>query len=57
MYTVEIGSDVIIYIQSFIKICTVIYVTLWLYRKNLRGCNVGITDRRDGFMGHDVRTK
>jgi hypothetical protein len=44
---VEIGSGVMIYIQSFMKIGTGIQAILRFYLSNVKGCNVRVTDGRD----------
>jgi hypothetical protein len=46
-YAVEIASCGMIYIQSFMKTGTGVQAILRLCLRSLRGCNVGITDRRD----------
>jgi hypothetical protein len=43
-YTVQMVSDGIIYVPSFMKIGTGVQAILRFYLENLRGCNVGITD-------------
>jgi hypothetical protein len=47
MYAVEMGSGGMIYLPSFMKIGTGIQAILWFCLSNLKGCNVGITVRRD----------
>jgi hypothetical protein len=47
IYTVEIGSGGVIHIQSFTKIGTGVQAILKFCLRNLRGCNVGITEGRD----------
>jgi hypothetical protein len=47
MYGVEMTSDGMIYIPSFMNIGRGIQAILRLCLRNLRGCNVGITDGRD----------
>jgi hypothetical protein len=49
MYTVEMASCGMIYLASLMKIATGIQAILRFCLRNLRGCNVGITDRR-GFL-------
>jgi hypothetical protein len=44
MYAVEIASFAVIYIQSFMNTGTGIEAILRFCLRNLRGCNVGITD-------------
>jgi hypothetical protein len=46
-YTVEMASCGIICIPSFMKIGTGVQAILKFSLRNLRGCNVGITDVRD----------
>jgi hypothetical protein len=55
MYAIELASDVMIYIPSFMKIGTGIQAMLRFCLSNLRGCNVGITD--GGFMKCSVEMK
>jgi hypothetical protein len=43
----EIGSDCMIYIQNFMKIDTGVQAISYFSIRNLRGCNVGITDEWD----------
>jgi hypothetical protein len=49
MYTVEMASCgmILLYIPSFMTITTGVQALLRFYFRNLRGCNVGITDGRD----------
>jgi hypothetical protein len=44
MYTVEMTSCGMIYLSSFMKIGTGVQAILRFCLRNLRGCNVGITD-------------
>jgi hypothetical protein len=44
-YTVEMASGGMICVPSFIKIGTCVQVILMFCISNVRGCNVGITDR------------
>jgi hypothetical protein len=46
-YTVEMASCGMIYIRSFVKTGTGIQAILRFCLRNLRGCNVGITDGRN----------
>jgi hypothetical protein len=46
-YAVEMGSGGMIYIPSFMTIGSGIQVILRLLPRQLRGCNVGITNGRD----------
>jgi hypothetical protein len=46
-FTVEMGSSGTIYIQSFMKIRTGMETILMLRLRNMKGCNVGITNLRD----------
>jgi hypothetical protein len=46
-YTDEMASDSMIYIPSFMKIGAGVQVLLRFYLRNLRGCNIDITDMRD----------
>jgi hypothetical protein len=46
-YAIEIASCGMIYLISFTKIGTGIQAILRFCLRNLRGCNVGITDGRD----------
>jgi hypothetical protein len=46
-YTVEMASDDMIHVSSFMKIGTGVQAILRGFLRNLRGCNVGITNRRD----------
>jgi hypothetical protein len=46
-HAAEMPSSGMIYVPSFMKIGTSIQATLRLCLRNLRGCNVGITDGRD----------
>jgi hypothetical protein len=48
-YGVEMVSCGVIYIPSFMKIDAGIQAILWFSLRNMRGCNDGITDRRDFF--------
>jgi hypothetical protein len=43
-YTVEMASCGMIYIPSFMKTATSVQAILRFCFRNLRGCNVGITD-------------
>jgi hypothetical protein len=48
MYAIEMAACGMIYLPSFMKIGTGVQAILRLLcLRNLRGCNVGITDRRD----------
>jgi hypothetical protein len=47
MYAVEMASCDMIYLPSFMKIGTGVQTILRFCLRNLKGCNVGITDRRD----------
>jgi hypothetical protein len=47
MYAVEMASYRMINMSSFMKIGTGVQVILRFCLRNLRGCNVGITDWRD----------
>jgi hypothetical protein len=47
MYAIETTSCGIIYLPSFMKIGTGVQVILRFCFRNVRGCNVGITDERD----------
>jgi hypothetical protein len=49
MYTVEMASCGMIYLPSFVKIGTGVQAILRSCLRNLRGCDVGITDGRDVF--------
>jgi hypothetical protein len=44
---VEMGSSGMIYLPSFIKIVTGVEGILRFCISNLKGCNIGITGRRD----------
>jgi hypothetical protein len=46
IYVVDMASCGMIYIPSFIKISTVFRAILRLYLRNMRRCNVGITEGR-----------
>jgi hypothetical protein len=46
-YTVKMAAGGVIYIPSFMKICTGVQAVLRIRLRNLRGFNVGITDGRD----------
>jgi hypothetical protein len=46
MYAIDMASGGMIYIQSFMKIGTGVEAILRFCLRNLRGCNVGITDGR-----------
>jgi hypothetical protein len=48
-YPVEIASCGMIHVPSFMKIGRGIQATYKFCLRNLRGCNVGITDGRDFF--------
>jgi hypothetical protein len=61
-YTAEIASCGIIPVPSFLKIGTGVQAILRFFLRNLRGCNVGITDGRNFFLitplrCRDIRTK
>jgi hypothetical protein len=45
--TIEVDSDDMIYIPSFMTIGSDIQVLLWFCLSNLGGCNVGNSDGRD----------
>jgi hypothetical protein len=45
-YSVEIGSGALMYMPSFIKIGAGLHAILRFSLRNLRVCNVGITDVR-----------
>jgi hypothetical protein len=47
MCAVEMASCGIIYLPSFVKICTGVQAKLRFFLRNLRGCDVDITDGRD----------
>jgi hypothetical protein len=47
MYTVEMASCGIIRLQSFMKIGTDIQAILRFCLRNMRGCNIDITDGKD----------
>jgi hypothetical protein len=47
MYAVEVASCGVIYSQRFMKIGTGVQTTLRFCLRNLRGCDVGITDGSD----------
>jgi hypothetical protein len=47
MYSIEIDSFGMIYLASFVKIGTGIQAILRFCLRNLKGSNVGITDRRE----------
>jgi hypothetical protein len=47
MYTVEMVSCGVIYLSSFKKIGTGVQAILRFCLRNLKSCNVGITDGRD----------
>jgi hypothetical protein len=46
-YAIEMGSGGIIYIRSFMKTGTGVQTILRSCFNNMRGCNIGITERRD----------
>jgi hypothetical protein len=46
-YVVEMGSGGMMYLLGFMKIGVGIQAILGVCLRNLRGCNVGITDGRD----------
>jgi hypothetical protein len=46
MYAIEIAVGGMIHVPSFMKIDTGVQAMLKLYLRNIRGCNVGITDRK-----------
>jgi hypothetical protein len=46
-YAVEIASCGMIYLMIFIKIGTGIEKIIRFFFRNLRGCNIGITDGKD----------
>jgi hypothetical protein len=48
-YTVEIALCGMIHLSSFMTIVTGVQAILLFCLRNLRGCNVGITDGRDFF--------
>jgi hypothetical protein len=43
-YTIEIVSSGMIYVPSFVKIDRGVQEILMFFLRNLRGCNVGISD-------------
>jgi hypothetical protein len=45
--TVQVGSGGMMYIPSFMKIGKDVEGILRFCRRNLKGCNVGITEGRD----------
>jgi hypothetical protein len=47
MYALEMAPCVMIYLPSFMKIATGLQAILRFWLRNLKGCNVGITDGRD----------
>jgi hypothetical protein len=47
MYAVEMASCGMIYLPSFMKIGTGVQAILRFCLRNLKGCDVGITDGRD----------
>jgi hypothetical protein len=49
MYAVEMASCDMIYLLSFVKICTGVKAILRFCLRNLRGCDVGITDVKDSL--------
>jgi hypothetical protein len=63
MYAVEMASSGMIYLPSFMKIATGDQAILRFGLRNLKACNVGITDGRDlrsvplRWTRHDIRTK
>jgi hypothetical protein len=42
------------YIPIFVKIGTGVKAKIWFFLRNLRGCNIGITDGRD-FLSIPLR--
>jgi uncharacterized protein YraI len=46
-YAIEMASCGMIYFPSIMKIATGLQATLRFCLRNLKGCNVGITDGRD----------
>jgi hypothetical protein len=46
-YAVEMASCGMTYIPRFMKIVTGVQAILKVFLRNLRGCNVGITDWKD----------
>jgi hypothetical protein len=46
-YTIEMASDGMIYIPSLMKIGIDVEVILRFCLRNMRSCNVGITDGRE----------
>jgi hypothetical protein len=46
-YTVDVTSDGMIYIPSFMKTYAGVQAILRFSLRNLRGCNAGITDGKD----------
>jgi hypothetical protein len=46
VFTYQVSHGMI-FIQSFMKICAGVQAILRFCFRNLRGCNVGITDGRD----------
>jgi hypothetical protein len=47
IYAIQMTSDGMTYIPSFVKIYTGIKAVLRFCLRNLRGCNIGITDGKD----------
>jgi hypothetical protein len=47
MYVVDMAFCDMIYLQSFVKVGTGVQAILRFCLRNLRGCDVGITDGRD----------
>jgi hypothetical protein len=47
MYAVEMATFGMIYIRGFVKIGTGVQAILRFCLRNLRGCNVSVTDGRD----------
>jgi hypothetical protein len=43
----EMGSGGMMYVQSSMKIGTGVQISLRFYLRNLKSCNIGITDGRD----------
>jgi hypothetical protein len=48
--TIEMASDGMIYLKSFMKIGTGVEAILRFCLSNLKGCNVSVTDGRDFLL-------
>jgi hypothetical protein len=64
MYAIEMGSDGMIYVPYFMKTRTGVQAVLKFCLRNLRGCNVVITDGKNLFTTpmrwakvHDIHMK